>query len=45
MQLLHHHVYKNKIATIRSDSTKSDEMKIMFNRSAGVDGKDKRLKQ
>ena len=33
------------MATIRSDNTKLDEMKIVFNCNAGVDGKDKRLKQ
>ena len=37
--------YQNKMATIRSDNTKSDEMKIVFNCSARVDGKDKRLKR
>ena len=35
------HTYENKMATIRSDNTKSDMMKIVFNSSAGVDGKDK----
>ena len=40
------HTYQNKMATIRSDNTKSDEVKsdevkIVFNCSAGVDGKDK----
>ena len=34
------HTYQNKIATIQSDTTKSDEMKIVFNCSAGVDGKE-----
>ena len=33
--------YQNKMATLCSDNTKSDEMKIVFNCSAGVDGKDK----
>ena len=37
--------YPNKMATVRSDNTKSDEMKIVFNCGAGVDGKDKRLKR
>ena len=37
--------YQNKTATIRSDNTKSDVMKIVFNCSAGVDGKEKRWKQ
>ena len=32
------------IATIRSDNTKADEMKIVFNCSTMVDGKNKRLK-
>ena len=36
---------QNKMATIQSNNTKSDEMKIMFNCSAGVDGKDKRSKR
>ena len=33
------------MATIRSNNTKADEMKIVFNCSARVDGKNKRLKQ
>ena len=37
--------YQKKMATIGSDNTKSDEMKIVFNCSARVDGKDKRLKR
>ena len=32
--------YQNKITTIQSDKTKSDEMKIVFNCSTGVDGKE-----
>ena len=31
---------QNKMATIRSDNTKSDDMKIVFNCSAGVDDKE-----
>ena len=37
--------YQNKMATIRSDNTKADEMKIVFNCNAGVDGKNKQLKR
>ena len=37
--------YQNKIATIRSDNTKADELKIVFNCGAGVDGKNRRLKR
>ena len=33
------------MATIRRDNTKADELKIVFNCSAGVDGKIKRLKR
>ena len=33
------------MATIRSDNTKADEMKIVFKCSDGVDGKNKRLKR
>ena len=37
--------YQNKMATIRSNNTKADEMKIVFNSSTEVEGKNKRLKQ
>ena len=37
--------YQNKMETIRSDNMKADDMKIVFNCSAGLEGKNKRLKQ
>ena len=37
--------YQNKMTTIRSDNTKSDEMMVVVNFSARVDGKDKQLKR
>ena len=39
------HTYQNEMATIRSDNMKADEMKIVFNCSARVDGKNKQLKR
>ena len=38
------HTYQNKMATIRSNNMKPDEMKVLFNCSTALDGKDKRLK-
>ena len=37
--------YQNKMTTIQNNNTKSDDMKIAFNCTAGVDGKDQRFKQ